>query len=63
MFSSAQWHSLAYRPLRDIPFYCRLIDRSFGVVGVIPLWLADRLIARLGTAHDQAPTGLFNKTS
>jgi hypothetical protein len=33
--------------LRDIPFYWRLIDCSFGVVGIIPLWLARRYIIRL----------------
>lgn len=27
-------------PIRGIPFYWRLIDCSFGVVGIIPLWLA-----------------------
>ncbi len=29
-------------PLRDIPFYWRLIDCSFGVVGMVPLWLCRR---------------------
>ena len=28
--------------LRGIPFYWRLIDCSFGIVGAIPLWLARR---------------------
>ncbi len=30
--------------LRGIPFYWRLIDCSFGIVGAIPLWMALRLI-------------------
>ena len=33
--------------LREIPFYWRLIDCSFGIVGVIPLFYALRLTARL----------------
>lgn len=32
---------------RGIPLFWRCIDCSFGVFGVIPLWLADREIARL----------------
>lgn len=34
-------------PLRSIPLYWRLIDCSFGVFGVIPLWMVRRLIHRL----------------
>lgn len=34
-------------PIRGIPFYWRLIDCSFGVVGIIPLWLCRRYILRL----------------
>lgn len=33
--------------LRGIPFFWRLIDCSFGLVGIIPLWLAKRYIQRL----------------
>jgi hypothetical protein len=37
-------------PLRGIPPFWRLIDCSFGVLGIIPLWLArkdvDRLVRR-----------------
>lgn len=36
-------------PIRGIPFYWRLIDCSFGVVGIVPLWLAWRWGKRLGT--------------
>jgi hypothetical protein len=35
-------------PLRGIPFFWRLIDCSFGVVGIVPLALAWRMIRRLG---------------
>jgi hypothetical protein len=34
-------------PIRGIPFYWRIIDCSFGVFGVIPLWLAFRLTRKL----------------
>ena len=32
---------------REIPFFWMLIDMSFGILGVIPLWLARRDILRL----------------
>lgn len=34
-------------PIREIPFYWRLIDCSFGVLGALPLWLALKLTRRL----------------
>lgn len=34
-------------PMRGIPFYWRLIDCSFGVVGVIPLLICLRLVRQL----------------
>jgi len=34
-------------PIRGIPFFWRLIDCSFGVVGIIPLYLAWRMIRRV----------------
>jgi len=39
--------ALIFGALRGIPFYWRLIDCSFGVVGIIPLWLVRRDILRL----------------
>ncbi len=42
--------ALIFGPLRGIPFGWQLIDCSFGVIGIIPLWLAHRnvqSIARL----------------
>ncbi len=33
--------------VRDIPMFWRLIDCSFGVVGIVPLWLARRYTRRL----------------
>ncbi len=34
-------------PIRGIPFYWRLIDASFGIIGIIPLWLSLRDIRAL----------------
>ena len=34
-------------PIREIPFYWQLIDCSFGVIGIVPLWLARREVKRL----------------
>ena len=39
--------TLIFGPLRGIPFFSMLVDMSFGVVGIIPLWLARRGILRL----------------
>ncbi|HEY0075800.1 MAG TPA: hypothetical protein VGB77_16990 [Abditibacteriaceae bacterium] len=33
-------------PIRGIPFYWQLIDCSFGVVGILPLWWCRQLIGR-----------------
>ncbi len=35
-------------PLRGIPFFWRLIDCSFGILGFIPLWIARNDIRRIG---------------
>jgi hypothetical protein len=37
--------------VRGIPFFWRLIDCSFGVFGIVPLYLAWRLIRRAGAVH------------
>ncbi len=34
-------------PIRGIPFYWRLVDASFGVIGIVPLWLCLRDIRAL----------------
>jgi hypothetical protein len=34
-------------PIRGIPLYWRLIDCSFGVIGIIPLWYCRKLIKQL----------------
>jgi hypothetical protein len=33
--------------IREIPFFWRLIDCSFGLIGIIPLWLAYRNVQKL----------------
>lgn len=40
-------------PIRDIPFFHQLIDCSFGVVGIVPLWICRNWIRRLavGAKH------------
>jgi len=42
-------------PLRGIPFYWQLIDCSFGIVGIVPLWLCRRYIQELETLEPYAP--------
>ena len=39
--------ALVFGPLRGIPFFWRLIDCSFGVVGIVPLWLCRRDVDEL----------------
>lgn len=36
-------------PLRGIPFAWRIIDCSFGIIGIIPLGICRRLIKKLGS--------------
>lgn len=43
-------------PLRGIPFGWRLIDCAFGVVGIMPLWLAYRAIRRAERVSASAST-------
>jgi len=38
-------------PVREIPFYWRLIDCSFGIVGFVPLWLTLNLTRELERAN------------
>ena len=44
--------ALGFGQLRGIPLYWRLIDCSFGLVGLVPLWLCRRYVRELsGTAQ------------
>jgi len=42
----ASW-ALVFGPMRGIPFFWRLIDCSFGIVGIVPLYLAQRYTRRI----------------
>jgi len=39
--------TLALGALRAIPWFWQLVDMSFGLIGVLPLWLTRRYILRL----------------
>jgi hypothetical protein len=43
--------ALIFGPIRGIPFFHRLIDCSFGVVGIIPLWLCWKTIRHIKKAQ------------
>ncbi len=43
--------ALVMGDVRGIPFGWRLIDCSFGVLGIIPLWFCRRLIKQLAQAN------------
>jgi hypothetical protein len=47
--------AMIFGPIRGIPFFWRLADCSFGVFGIIPLWLVRndirRIIALEGTVE------------
>ena len=46
--------ALVFGPLRGIPFFWRLIDCSFGIIGFLPLLLVRRDIDRLSQITPQA---------
>lgn len=48
--------AMIFGPLRGIPFFWRLLDCSFGVFGIIPLWLARNYIHQI-IALEQSATG------
>lgn len=39
--------ALIFGPIRGIPFFWQLIDCSFGVAGIVPLYLASRCTRRI----------------
>jgi hypothetical protein len=45
--------ALIFGPLRGIPIGWQLIDCSFGVIGIIPLWLARHLTRKLTCMTEQ----------
>jgi hypothetical protein len=44
--------ALIWGGLRGIPFFWRLIDCGFGVIGIVPLWLARRYTQRVIRSGD-----------
>jgi hypothetical protein len=43
--------ALVCGPIRGIPWFWRLIDCSFGAVGLLPLWMARRMILKLAASQ------------
>jgi len=41
--------TLALGALRGIPWFWQLVDMSFGLIGLLPLWITRRYILRLAT--------------
>ncbi len=39
--------ALIFGPMRGIPFFHRLIDCSFGILGIIPLWICRNAIRQI----------------
>lgn len=51
--------ALIFGQLRGIPFGWRLIDCSFGILGIIPLWMARRWVSEIiAITTPHPPTGL-----
>ncbi len=48
--------ALFFGYLRDLPFYWRLIECSFGVFGIIPLWIARNMTLKMTALNEQSPT-------
>ncbi len=45
--------------LREIPIYWRLIDCSFGIFGIIPLWLCERYTRELARSRPDSFSSSF----
>ena len=43
--------ALIFGPIRNVPFFHRLIDCSFGVGGIIPLWLVRNIIKQMAKSE------------
>jgi len=39
--------TLIFGAIRDIPFFWQIVDMSFGILGIIPLWVVYRDILRI----------------
>lgn len=47
-------NALVCGEIRDIPPWWRGIDCAFGVLGFVPLWLADRFVRRIEQEHSHS---------
>jgi len=47
--------ALIFGPIRGIPFLWRLLDCSFGVFGIVPLWIARNYILQIITLERSRP--------
>jgi hypothetical protein len=52
--------ALIMGPIRGIPFYWQMIDCSFGVIGMVPLWICRAKIRRLGQLQAEGMSPSFN---
>lgn len=46
--------ALIFGHIRGIPFFWTLIDMSFGVFGIIPLWIARKAVLEIATFEKQS---------
>ena len=44
-------YALIFGAIRGIPFFWRLIDCSFGIIGILPLWLTRKYVHRIKSLH------------
>jgi hypothetical protein len=47
--------ALVFGPIRGIPFWWRMIDASFGVIGFVPVWLCHLWTGTLERAESDTP--------
>ncbi|MBK9416970.1 MAG: hypothetical protein IPN62_06665 [Flavobacteriales bacterium] len=47
--------AFAWAPVRDIPFFWRCVDASFGVIGAVPLYIVLRAIDRMAARSHAHP--------
>ena len=50
-------YAFVFGQLRGIPLYWRLIDCSFGIFGLVPLWLCRRYVNELAVLKSQSANG------
>lgn len=49
-------YAFVFGAVRGIPFFWRLIDCSFGVIGAVPLWICSKYVTELETTSAQSLT-------